>query len=416
MLFRSDLSRSLTDEPLITYETARQMKLSARTSFTGAAPSVERLEDYLKDQKVARLTKVDVSKRVIHLNYEETTGRWFKWDEDNNRLTYSSSSFFSWDRKTDNIEDNELTSDDECVPMDFAPNDILSPQYLADYVHRYTYLKTSSNNNDEDSEKVETPLSFVFAFTSSQNSKYPFGSVLPYTSDAEEVILRDGSKHTMSLFFQYDNGLFFNFWRKYDAILRHSFNKIEANVLLPVHRLTGMDILTPVILRGQYLLFDGLSYSLPANKIVPVDLTLRTLRLIGPYDLDKEQETPVFGSRLFTWEFISSNIETAKENERNRILQQARDEWNKRPTAVNEMKSITYSLDGYTTRNDDKYLVENYPQEAGITLQRNYKCKATAIISIYYEPGSFTPGTYRDVTYESEFEYTDTFVSVVYSG
>jgi len=119
---------------------------------------------------------------------------------------------------------------------------------------------------------------------------------------------------------------------------------------------------------------------------------------------------------FFTWEFISSNIETAKENERNRILQQARDEWNKRPTAVNEMKSITYSLDGYTTRNDDKYLVENYPQEAGITLQRNYKCKATAIISIYYEPGSFTPGTYRDVTYESEFEYTDTFVSIVYSG
>ena len=176
-----DLSRSLTDEPLITYETARQMKLSAKTSFTGAAPSVERFEDYLKDQEVARLAKVDITKRVIHLNYEETTGRWFKWDEDNKRLTYSSSSFFSWDRKTDNIEDNELTSDDECVPMDFAPNDILSPQYLADYVHRYTYLKTSSNNDDEDSEKVETPLSFVFAFTSSQNSTYPFGSVLPYT-------------------------------------------------------------------------------------------------------------------------------------------------------------------------------------------------------------------------------------------
>ena len=50
-----DLSRSLTDEPLITYETARQMKLSAKTSFTGAAPSVERLEDYLKDQKVRKV-------------------------------------------------------------------------------------------------------------------------------------------------------------------------------------------------------------------------------------------------------------------------------------------------------------------------------------------------------------------------
>lgn len=234
----------------------------------------------------------------------ETTGRWFKWDEDNKRLTYSSSSFFSWDRKTDNIEDNELTSDDECVPMDFAPNDILSPQYLADYVHRYTYLKTSSNNDDEDSEKVETPLSFVFAFTSSQNSKYPFGSVLPYTSEGEEVVLKDGSKHTISLLFQYKNGLFINFWKKYDAIIRHSFNQVEANVLLPVHQLMGMDILTPVALRGQYLLFDGFSYSLPANKNVPVDLTLRTLRLIAPLNLDEEHYIKDFGSTLYVWKLV----------------------------------------------------------------------------------------------------------------
>ncbi|MCS2302717.1 hypothetical protein NXX23_09690 [Bacteroides ovatus] len=32
------------------------------------------------------------------------------------------------------------------------------------YVHRYTYLKTSSDD-EEDSEKEETPLSFAFAFT-----------------------------------------------------------------------------------------------------------------------------------------------------------------------------------------------------------------------------------------------------------
>ena len=101
----------------------------------------------------------------------------------------------------------------------------------------------------------------MFAFTSSQNSKYPFGSVLPYTSEGEEVVLKDGSKHTISLLFQYKNGLFINFWKKYDAIIRHSFNQVEANVLLPVHQLMGMDILTPVALRGQYLLFDGFSYS-----------------------------------------------------------------------------------------------------------------------------------------------------------
>ena len=413
-----DLSCSMTDEPLITYETARQMKLSAKTSFTGAAPAVERFEDYLQDNEVAILSRVDPSKRIIHLNYEKTTGRWFKWDKENNRLSYSSSSFFFWDRKTDNIEDNELSSDDECVPMDFGPNGILSPQYLADYKHRYTYLKTSSNNNDEDSEKVKIPLSFVFAFTSSQNSKYPFGSVLPYTSDGEDIILKDGSKHTLSLFFQYDNGLFSNFWKKYDAILRHSFNCVETNVLLPIHQLISMDILKPVTLRGQYFLFDGLSYSLPANKIVPVNLTLRTIRLIGPYDLDNEHNIPTFGSKLFIWEFRSTNIENMMENERNRVWEQAWEDWHYSDVFPEKIKDSWYSTEGYINRNNDNYLVENYPDGESLTLTRTYKCKTTVVVTVYFTGGghSGAPSSRNDYTYESEIEYTDTFTSVVYSA
>ena len=403
-----DLSRSLTDEPLITYEAARQMKLSAKTSFTGAAPSVERLEDYLKDQEVARLARVDVSQRVIHLNYEETTGRWFKWDEDNKRLTYSSSSFFSWDRKSDSIEDNELTSDDECVPMDFAPNDILSPQYLADYVHRYTYLKTSSNNDDEDSEKVETPLSFVFAFTSSQNSKYPFGSVLPYTSEGEEVVLKDGSKHTISLLFQYKNGLFINFWKKYDAIIRHSFNQVEANVLLPVHQLMGMDILTPVALRGQYLLFDGLSYSLPADKNVPVDLTLRTLRLIAPYNLDEEHFIKDFGSTLYVWKLVRNTQAEVQENKKQEILDDFR---NSGYTIVDDrFWTIT---DGFINPDTDDYIIENPPTSENDTLTRNYQFQLRVNINYIQDDPEATTGTF-DHTYT--LSYIGEFISIVYSG
>ena len=403
-----DLSRSLTDDTLITYETSRQMKLSAKPYFTGAAPSVERFEDYLKDQEVARLAKVDITKRVIHLNYEETTGRWFKWDEDNKRLTYSSSSFFSWDRKTDNIEDNELTSDDECVPMDFAPNDILSPQYLADYVHRYTYLKTSSNNDDEDSEKVETPLSFVFAFTSSQNRKYPFGSVLPYTSEGEEVVLKDGSKHTISLLFQYKNGLFINFWKKYDAIIRHSFNQVEANVLLPVHQLMGMDILTPVALRGQYLLFDGFSYSLPANKNVPVDLTLRTLRLIAPLNLDEEHYIKDFGSTLYVWKLVRNTQAEVQKNKKQEILDDFR---NSGYTIVNDrFWTIT---DGFINPGTDDYIIENPPTSENDTLTRNYQFQLRVNINYIQDDPEATTGTF-DHTYT--LSYIGEFISIVYSG
>lgn len=101
---------------------------------------------------VIRVSRFDPSQASVWLNYEKTTGNWYKWDSGNKKHTLSSSSFFNWDRKTENVEDEELASDDECVFMDFAPNGLLSPYYLAGYVHRYTYLKTSSDD-EEDSER-----------------------------------------------------------------------------------------------------------------------------------------------------------------------------------------------------------------------------------------------------------------------
>ena len=66
-----DLSRNLTAEPLINYETARQIKFSAKTSFTGAAPSVERYEDYIKgnEKMVIRVSRFDPSQALslIHI-------------------------------------------------------------------------------------------------------------------------------------------------------------------------------------------------------------------------------------------------------------------------------------------------------------------------------------------------------------
>lgn len=126
------------------------------------------------------------------------------------------------------------------------PNGLLSPYYLAGYVHRYTYLKTSSDN-EEDSEKEETPLSFAFAFTKAvtESTNYSFGSICPYAPDGGEITLKDGSKHTISLLFQFEDGLFAKFWQKYDAVLRHSFNQVDTNTLLPVHQLMKMDDLDP---------------------------------------------------------------------------------------------------------------------------------------------------------------------------
>lgn len=404
-----DLTDVITTHPVITYETAKQIKLSAKTSFTGAAPSVERFEEYLKDQKVARLNKIDITKRVIHLNFEETTGRWFKWDQENKRLVYSSSSFFNWDRKTDNIEDNDLSSDDECVPMEFATNNILTPQYLASYVHRYTYLKNNiSSSSDENSESEETPLSFVFSFVGTANCNYPFGSSLPIAPTGGYVRFYDGTEHKISLLFQFENGLFMNFWKDYDAILRHSFNKIETDIQLPIHSVTKIDLLNTVSLRGQVLLPDSFSYSLPSNKLVPVDMVLRTLRLIAPYNLEEEHYIEKFGSTLYIWKLVRNTLqERFKEEERKELDRMI----NAGCQVVNwYMRDDT---NGYTTPDTDDYIIENPPNSDGESLTRTYYFQLKGMINYIDSDPEASTGTSqidRKVSYDCEF------VAIVYAG
>lgn len=402
-----DLSRNLTAEPLINYETARQIKLSAKTSFTGAAPSVERYEDYIKgnEKKVVRVSRFDPSQASVWLNYEKTTGNWYKWDSGNKKHTLSSSSFFNWDRKTENVEDEELASDDECVFMDFAPNGLLSPYYLAGYVHRYTYLKTSSDD-EEDSEKEETPLSFAFAFTKAvtESTDYSFGSILPYAPDGGEITLKDGSKHTISLLFQFEDGLFAKFWQKYDAVLRHSFNQVDTNTLLPVHQLMKMDVLTPVALRGQYMLLDGLSYSLPAGKLVPVNITLRSLRLIGPYNLDNEQGIPVWGGASYVWVVYSSNLQGVQAGRVEYWEDYYRYHW---MYAVYGCRVSNTIYDGYVTPSTDEDILKNPPTAQDNIIEKTYKCKIEVEIEVNERSGAANYFCYET----EEVEYQVRFVA-----
>ena len=402
-----DLSRNLTAEPLINYETARQIKLSAKTSFTGAAPSVERYEDYIKgnEKMVIRVSRFDPSQASVWLNYEKTTGNWYKWDSGNKKHTLSSSSFFNWDRKTENVEDEELASDDECVFMDFAPNGLLSPYYLAGYVHRYTYLKTSSDD-EEDSEKEETPLSFAFAFTKAvtESTDYSFGSILPYAPDGGEITLKDGSKHTISLLFQFEDGLFAKFWQKYDAVLRHSFNQVDTNTLLPVHQLMKMDVLTPVALRGQYMLLDGLSYSLPAGKLVPVNITLRSLRLIGPYNLDNEQGIPVWGGASYVWVVYSSNLQSVQAGRVEYWEDYYRYHW---MYAVYGCRVSNTIYDGYVTPSTDEDILKNPPTAQDNIIEKTYKCKIEVEIEVNERSGAANYFCYET----EEVEYQVRFVA-----
>lgn len=369
---REDLTADLSSRPLVTYSEGRQIVLSAKTSFDGAAPAAERLESFLAGDKgeIVAVPKVSTLDVLTNIVFEETTGRLYRWDTENEQLAFASTSFFNWSRETADVANEELSSDDECVPMLFADNGILSPQYLSGYVHRYSYIKSSGSEQKEESEQEDTPLSFCLAYQNPENAAYPFGSVLRNTPTGEPCRV-NGVEQSFSLLFQFDDGLFAQFWKDWDAQLRHAGHEVSAALTKPLHEVLGIDMLSPYYIQGQPLLIDSYTYQLPATRQVAIDMKLRTMKLLKPYDLAQEQAIPTLRRELLIWVAESTTLGIVTENAEQELAERLQQEGY---TVVSiTLQQVDYV--GYVRPTTDPYLVDNPPASVGQRLRRNYSCR-----------------------------------------
>jgi hypothetical protein len=373
MTAEQDYSKDLADYPLITYAEPKQLKLSAKTSLEGAAPEVERFEDFTKDG-AKRPFVTDVIGSIYHnFMLERTTGKWFRYDEELKALKEVSSSFFVWDRKEKGVEYEDIVSEDESVPVMLRTGDNASiiPLYLVGTVHRYTDLKVSDDTDVTD-DKNETPLAFMLALKMPQRpsenvGKHCFGSSFPYTHTGSRIQI-DGNDFSFGLTWQFQSGLFVKFWKDYDAILRHANNQVEVDTLLPVHKTVMVDFLRPAMIKGQLLLIDALSYSLPANKSTKVSFTFKTLRMIGPYDLEREQY-------ILPIEELHGSLKWIQiRNNRAELLDQYQREHGTYVSHGREQHlPCWWEFDGYTTPENDPDMINDIPTEEGLTVTKEYQ-------------------------------------------
>ena len=299
-----DITEAIADWPVVSYEAHKQLKLSAKTSLPDAAPVNERLEDYTKGVSLEGLTTVDqrapgdpISSPLL---LERVTGKLYKWDSHNRAYTDSVSGFFNWDPQSEDVETEELSSEDECVPM-FRVDGAYLPGYITGAVHRHSYIK----GRESDKEENETPLAFVISYGQ-------HGRITP-SGDAQ------GER--LSLLFQWSDGLFARYWATYDSIRRHAFNKVEIPVRITPVQLLGLDLLQPVKYQGQVLLIDGFDYTLPTRQPLQVVLTLRTLRAVA--ESSAGQVAPEVGPTTQTWKwvFYRSNLNEQVERTHQRMIE-----------------------------------------------------------------------------------------------
>lgn len=231
---------------------------------------------------------------------EFITGMWYRLDSSNGKIQQSSSSFFNWDPKTPGLEPLELSSVDEFVPVRRVSNigtgtghsfNDYCPIYLFGARHYRSYIKGSDAGDTGDT----TPLAFMFAYTKDNKT---FGRINPEGEDGQKITLDDGTSPSISLLFQFRDGLFAKFWAGYDEILRHGSRSVEVDIVYNKISLNYLDMLTPVVFNSVRCLIDKLNYSLPSGSSVPVSLTLRTIQTHGVYDIEKEQNIPNFAAAL----------------------------------------------------------------------------------------------------------------------
>ena len=247
------------------------------------------------------------------LAWEFVTGCWYKLDATNGRTVLeSSSSFFNWDPQPAGLEALELTSADECVPIGKVntrdmPEIIFvdyAPLYLTGSRHYHTYIA----DTDSESAETQTPLSFMWAYEVANKT---IGRLTGEDLSGKQITLADGTTPEYSLYFQFKDGLFAKFWQRYDEILRHGNRSVEIDMNIDRADLISLDMAAPVRLRGVRCLIDRYSYTLPAGRKIPVEMTLRTIMTQGDYDIKREQNIPDFSisQRNLEWVYDKSEIE-----------------------------------------------------------------------------------------------------------
>lgn len=240
--------------------------------------------------------------RKTIIGRETVTGNWYKLDCENGRTKESSSSFFDWDPQPESHDAFDLKSEDECVAVGQVQKDRdykedlyfrgYLPLFLVGCRHFHSYIVGSDGevgSDEENGKREETPLAFMIAYTSGRST---VGRLAPERENGRRIVLDDGSSPELTLYFQFEDGLFARYWRRFDEILRHGNREVEATARMSKTSLKEIDMLQPVRIGGLRCLIDRMSYALPSGRDADVDMTLQSIQTQGEYDIEQEQAIP----------------------------------------------------------------------------------------------------------------------------
>ena len=396
-----DWSRFKDEFPKQNFTAYKQLKLSASKSIEGAETECDTYREFLEKYNFIVCETISFSgiSNNIFLRYNRNTGQYLVMpiNSASPERKFVSSSFFDWDQKNE-LEYEELTSSDECVPMiyqDGTPN-LNFPAFLVGANHFNTMLKRTGTKEEEKNNTAKLALCYKLGelqFSQQQWSGFFGGSV--FCKDLfndRNYIDKQGNEFRYSLTFHDEFGAFKQFHAKYDALLRHALQPVEVKLNLDKIKLSSLDLSKQKIIDNQPYLIENIKFSIGENPD-KTTANLKTTRLQKPYDLEKEQSIPTTQKQIYYWKFMSNEDDKIYESVANIV---GPNEWI-------EIYNRTYEI---APENDEvPALPPNQSDVDNNTKLNLQNCRVYATIFIRYGHGSDQYMLYyRTVDFQVWFE------------
>ena len=246
--------------------------------------------------------------------FDPVTGNYYFRSPFTQKLTFASSSFFDWDKKEKEIEYEEIKSPDTQAPMiaDILPS---SPAPFLDSGEYHVNTTLSLNRDTDDNAESKCNLFLCFSLGQSNVSPYYyFGSIFGRYADGTDYYVgvdKNGEKiDYFDLTYHGDHGLVRRFWEEYIDFMHHANQEVTQKFKLSSIQLASFDFSKKIYIDGQWYLAESFKQILGNGANEPIDLKFRSIRLLKPYDLEKEHEIPIPADQKYYW-LLTDNHDVA---------------------------------------------------------------------------------------------------------
>lgn len=276
-----DLSDYLREEITVQHTDPVMLRTGCQHDIEGSEPAAETLED-LREGYSSLVTCFQISEAEgVGLFHILPLGKFYYRNDASHGLVKVGTDGFDCYREM-GVETEELISDDSLVPMIYHNGEYMP--YIGETVRRHI------NINDKDPEAEQKMMICYCRNDGSRN----FGTLYNYSPSGSEL---------PTLFPDLiPEGMTIKYWEAYRRLKLDGAPTLTAQLDIPLHILTSMDICTPKLFRGAKVLIQSMKYSLTNSGISTCEFTF--LRIQEAVD-GQEILDPVFGSNL-VWEYVNT--------------------------------------------------------------------------------------------------------------